>query len=219
MALICIEGMDASGKHTQATRLSEHLRARLISFPTYDTEQASVVGPTITDHLHGEWEVVKCAEEHLALRLGAADLKLDALVFQCVMSVNKYEMAPLIKIRTDYGEVVVLDRYWQSGYAFGGADGLDAGWLVNIHRALPQPDINILLDIDFATSLARRPERRDRYEKMGEEYFLKVRANYMSLWRMGAAALKLPGRWVVLDGTRPADEITDTIFDLVWSIP
>jgi dTMP kinase len=210
--LICIEGMDASGKATQSKLLSERLQARRIAFPTYDTEPASLVGPIITSHLRENW---RAEAPFGGLIDGGFNSLLDAIVFQCVMTADKYSMAPSIKAVVDYGGTVILDRYWHSGFAFGGTDGIDLPWLMNVHRALPQPDINILLDVDFETSLARRPDRRDCYEKMGKDYFENVRYNYLCLWKSLAAEHKLHGRWIVLDGREPLSKVTTAINTII----
>lgn len=178
---------------------------RRIEFPTYATEPAGLVGPIIADHLKEVWSVRRRTE------FGGVGLapNLDALVFQCVMSVNKYELAPEICESLRRGPVV-LDRYWPSAVAFGGADGLNKQWLIDIHKALPQPDYAFLLDVDYATSLARRPDRRDRYERRGEDYYNAVRQNYVGLWNvMGERGG--PTKWITLDGRKPMDEVTSDI--------
>ena len=49
--------------------------------------------------------------------------------------------------------------------AYGEAFGLDAAWLVDIQRHLPQPDLTVLLDIAPETAVARKQQGRDRYER------------------------------------------------------
>jgi dTMP kinase len=210
--LVCLEGLDASGKHTQASRLSARLQCRLLAFPTYDREAASQAGNIITDRLHGQWKAqwMVAAEP----RVSDQATLLDAFVFQCLMSVNKYEMAPTIRAIVDYGGNVVLDRYWQSAYAYGAADGIDKGWLLQVHKQLPQPDLNILLDIDYETSLERRPDRRVRYEKMGKDFFDQLQQNYLDLWWRVASEKKLPGRWHVIDGKKSAADVEAEIWTL-----
>lgn len=206
--MFCIlDGLDASGKATQSKRLAEFIDARLISFPTYNTEKSSVVGPVITDHLKGGWMAFKNTDAG-----GVHSLNLDALVFQCVMSVNKYELAGEIEDVLAAGRSVVCDRYWPSAYAYGGADGLDPAWLRQIHRSLPKPDICFLLDVDYETSLARRPDRRDRYERLGKAFYGKVRSLYRALW-LEEASGHTTTRWVVIDGSKSEDDVTTAIME------
>jgi dTMP kinase len=193
--------------------------ARLYAFPTYDKEPASPVGPVIADHLKGRWWVqTGDGADYGSLAeaaLGWKDDKRDPLVFQCCMSADKYACAPAIRALSDYGGTVVLDRWWQSAYVYGGADGLDLSWLLTVHKSLPQPDVNILLDVDFETSLARRPDRRDRYETMGKAFFDDLRHRYLTLWRETAREKKLPGRWIVIDGRQSAEEVKRTIDEYI----
>ena len=55
--------------------------------------------------------------------------------------------------------MVVCDRYLASSIAYGEAQGLDAEWLTDIQRLLPQPSLTLLLDI-AAGGVARRASRR-----------------------------------------------------------
>lgn len=212
--IICFEGVDACGKETQSKRLAQYLDARRIAFPTYGNEALGVTGPLISEHLKGRWTTIATLPHPAPVD----DPILDAHIFQCLQTINRYEMAPVIQALVETGCHVVLDRYWQSAYAFGHADGLDPAWLIRINALLPQPDIAFLLDIDFETSIARRPDHRDRYEKMGKDFYWKVRHNYHSLWR-GAADKEWPvmppsthkTRWVILDGTKSPDEVFTSI--------
>lgn len=205
--LIAVCGLDAAGKTMQAKLIARRLDARLYSFPTYDKEPASPVGPVIASHLMADWRV----QRHAGGGVGEDDKELDAFVFQCCMTADKYSCAPAIRACADYGGTVVLDRWWQSAYVYGGADGLDASWLLTMHKSLPQPDINILLDVDYETSLERRPDRRDRYETKGKAFFDDIRRRYLKLWQQVTIEKKLPGRWIVIDGRQSVETVTRQI--------
>ena len=60
---------------------------------------------------------------------------------------------------------LVCDRYLASSIAYGEAQGLDPGWLADIQRFLPPPDLTILLDIAPETAVQRKAAGRDRYER------------------------------------------------------
>ncbi|MDY6766542.1 MAG: dTMP kinase [Candidatus Nanohaloarchaea archaeon] len=132
--LIVIEGLDASGKRTQAERLvrrldSEGENAEYIEFPTYDRTR---IGSLIEQYLAGDYN----APPEVAALLYAAD---------------RYQMADEIRTVRGRGGVVVADRYSQSNYAFqaAAADDTEAmlAWMQDVERRLPQPDLVILLDI------------------------------------------------------------------------
>lgn len=168
--LIVIEGLDAAGKATHTRLLGSRLEASTFSFPAYQTPTGSM----IRAHLGNVWR----AQNELSAYIGQIE-SLDARVFQCVQTVNKLEMLPMIKDALDNGPVI-LDRFWPSALVYGVADGLDEEWLWQIHAEFPPCDAYVLLDVDPSTSLERRPERRDRYEN---DSLMGKRAEiYRRLW-------------------------------------
>ena len=145
--LIAFEGLDQSGKQTQAELLRDRLgaagrHAALLSFPDYGTP----IGEEIERALRGA-------------RNYAAD------VMQLLYVANRYEWRPEIERRRSDGTILICDRYLASSIAYGEAQGLDPGWLLEIQRYLPQPDITFLLDIAPEVSARRKTEDRDRYER------------------------------------------------------
>lgn len=223
--LIVFEGMDASGKATQSRLLAEQLKGRRIEFPTYSTEPDALTGPVITTHLQGQWgtSTRRKVGENVVQYIPPQDPLLDPLVFQCIMTVNKYEMAPKIQRELDEDRHVILDRYWPSAYAYGRADGLDTAWLLRVHEMLPQPDICFLLDVDYETSMTRRPDRRDRYERKGKAYFDQVAANYRRLWlEIGPLSAFWAGpcsnkdtEWIVIEGRQVQEDVTRQVNDVL----
>lgn len=185
--LIAFEGQDASGKATHSQMLATRMMreannpTRVIDFPAYKN---TVTGPAILANL--------TQESH-------PDPKANALVLQCLMTVNRLELAGTIREELRAGNSVVLDRYWGSAMAYGMADGLDPLFIKTIHEGLPQPDLWLLLDIPPEESSRRRPERRDRYEKQ-PGLMAQVSKNYKAWFEENSAS----GRWVVIDGTGPA---------------
>jgi len=182
--LIAFEGLDQSGKETQARLLVEALRAdghrvELISFPDYETS----IGREIGEALAGRREY-------------------GADVMQLLYIANRYEKRPLIEGWLAAGAIVVCDRYMASSIAYGEAQGLDPAWLADAQRHLPQPDITFVLDIAPEIAAERKRANRDRYERdMG--LLARVRESY----RRQAAR---PG-WVLVDGDRPRDVIAAEI--------
>lgn len=192
--IVCLEGIDASGKATQAKLLANRLHAFLYSFPDYETR----TGRLINQHLRDEW----CAYPQ--------DPQSDALVFQSLMLTNRMELAPTIMRHRLNSQDVVLDRYWPSGVVYGGADGIDLDYLIEIHKNLPQAHHYLLLDVEPSASSDRRPERRDRYE--AQQGLMSDAANrYRELWAMmkqfHASA------WQVIDGNGSIEEVESRIWE------
>src|SRR4030095_2615167 len=117
--LIAFEGLDQSGKETQAQQLRERLReagrkVRLLSFPDYGTS----IGEEIARALAGE-----------------RDYGDD--VMQLLFVANRHERREAIIEWLKGGLILVCDRYRASSIAYGEAQGLDAGWLEQIQQMLP----------------------------------------------------------------------------------
>jgi dTMP kinase len=183
--LIAFEGLDQSGKQTQAERLRDRLtalghRVRLVSFPDYST------------HIGGE----------LAKAL-AGDREYGADVMQLLYVANRYEWRAALQQMLDDGWFLVCDRYMASSVAYGEAFGLDGEWLMDIQRFLPRPSITIMLDIAPQTAVTRKLVDRDRYER-DLSLQTRVRDSYQRL-----AARE---GWLLLDGDRPKDEIAADVF-------
>jgi thymidylate kinase len=101
---------------------------------------------------------------------------------------------------------VICDRYLASSIAYGEAQGLDAAWLADVQRKLPQPALTILLDIAPATALARKQADRDRYER-DLDLLARVRESYRRLAQQPT--------WALIDGERARETVAEEINALV----
>lgn len=188
--LIAFEGLDQSGKETQARRLRDRLRAserkaRVVSFPDYGTS----IGEEIARALAGE-----------------RDYGPD--VMQLLYVANRHERKDDLERWQQAGIVLLCDRYLASTVAYGEAQGLDVTWLEAIQRFLPPPALTIYLDISPDTALERKATGRDRFEK---DYALQV-AVRQSYQRQAQAV-----DWVRIDGERAVDEIAEEVAQVVSS--
>ena len=186
--LIVFEGLDQSGKQTQAELLRDRLKAdgrkaRLLSFPDYGTS----IGEEIARALQGEREY-------------------GPDVMQLLYIANRYERKPDLQRWLDGGLVLVCDRYIASSIAYGEAQGLDPAWLADMQRFLPSPALTIMLDIAPETAVRRKSVDRDRYER-DLAMQMRVRESY----RRQASEQN----WLQLDGERPKDAIAADVFKLV----
>ena len=174
--LIAFEGLDQSGKQTQAETLNATLTSagrscELLSFPDYQT----AIGGEIHRALHGEREY-------------------PADVMQLLYVANRYETRKRIDSWLSEGRVILCDRYTASSIAYGEAQGLDPRWLADIQRFLPAADLTILLDIPPEVAAQRKRTDRDRYER-DLDLLTRVRASYKSQAtdaRLGPAARRSP---------------------------
>jgi dTMP kinase len=182
--LIVFEGLDQSGKQTQAERLRDWLKeggrkARLVSFPDYATS----IGEELARALQGERDY-------------------EADVMQLLYVANRYERKQDLQRWLGGGLVLVADRYVASSVAYGEAQGLDPAWLAEIQKFLPTAALTILLDIAPETAVARKSVDRDRYER-DLAMQSRVRESYLRQARAEG--------WVVIDGERSKDEIAAAV--------
>lgn len=198
--IVVLEGIDASGKATQTKKLVERfqekgLRSERFDFPRYQTK----VGQEILGLLTQKWDTT-ASPENRERRLP----ETRALVLQALMTVNRYEFYDYLKGWEDDQEgVLVLDRYYASGVVYGSCDGLDRDFLMQLHKALPQPTSWVFVDIPVEESVTRRPVRRDEYETR-EGFLEKVRGAYLDLFSEQG--------WNVIDGLGTVDEVHDRVW-------
>jgi dTMP kinase len=188
--LVAFEGLDQSGKQTQAELLRDRLTAdgrtvRLLSFPDYNT----VIGAEIGRALRGE-----------------RDYGPD--VMQLLYVANRCEKKKEIAAARDAGEIIVCDRYLASSVAYGEAQGLDPVWLLEIQKYLPQPDLTVLLDIPPEVSARRKTADRDRYER-DLALLGRVRDSYL---RQAA------GGWARINADRDRDAVGAEVQAAVVSV-
>jgi dTMP kinase len=189
-SLIAFEGLDQSGKQTQAELLRDRLKqegqkARLVSFPDYGTS----IGEEIARALQGEREY-------------------GPDVMQLLYIANRYERKPDLQRWLDGGLTLVCDRYTASSVAYGEAHGLDPAWLTELQKFLPPASLTIVLDIAPETAVRRKSVNRDRYEQ-DLALLARVRVSYQRQ--------ALAPDWLLLDGEREKQIVADEVFKEVAS--
>src|SRR3954469_8470295 len=186
--LLAFEGLDQSGKQTQAERLKAAVEAGgrtavLLDFPSYETHIGKEIGAGLQ---------------------GQRDYAADTM--QLLYVANRYEKKPQIEMLLSDGAIVICDRYLASSIAYGEAQGLDGAWLRDVQKYLPAPDLTIVLDIAPETAAGRKTANRDKYER-DLALLSRVRESY----RRQAAA---PG-WVTLNGERAKDAVAGDVMAAV----
>jgi dTMP kinase len=195
--LLAFEGGEGAGKTTQSRRLSIWLRDQ-----GYDVVSTLEPGAT------------KVGMRLRAVLLDTATAGLSARAETLMYAADRAEHVNLvIRPAVDRGAIVVTDRYVDSSLAYQGAGrDLPVGEIAKINRWATGglvPDLTILLDLPPADGLGRRATSADRLEAEPEEFHERVRVGFRALARAE------PGRYLVLDATRPADEITRQITETV----
>lgn len=185
---ICIEGIDASGKSTQAHWLVRNLRRK--GFDTIYTTEPS------------KGEVGSFIRRYVLQRKRRVPAVVEALLF-AVDRVDHIESR--IEQALESGKIVISDRYVYSSLAYQGAAGLDIRWIEQINRMASPPDLAIYLDVPPVVVVKRMRRRRSVMETL--KNLRKVRKVYLQLVRKR--------RLVLIDGNRPANEVAQSILNVV----
>ena len=188
--LIVFEGLDQSGKQTQAEALRDALLAggrgcELLSFPDYETPIGGEIGAALQ---------------------GRRDYPPD--VMQLLYIANRYEWKPEIERELRRGTILICDRYLASSIVYGESFGLDAAWLRDTQKYLPQPDLTFLLDIAPDVSARRKTSDRDKYER-DLDLLGRVRESYLR---------QVTDGWLRLDANRDRHEVAADVFKAVGTL-
>jgi dTMP kinase len=190
---VTFEGIDGSGKSTQARLLADALAADGRDVVATREPGGTELGERIRDLILGGGEVAPWAEAAL---FAAARAQLAEEV-----------IAPALARGAD----VVCDRYIDSSLAYQGIArglGLERVLELNLHAVGGLlPDRTYLLQIDPEESERRLREPGDRIEREAGDFRARVSEAYREL------AVTYPDRITTIDGTRPPEEIGREILD------
>ncbi len=196
--LITFEGIDGSGKSTQARLLHAHAEE-------HGWRPLLVREPGGTDLSERVRTILLDPEAHI-------DPRAELLLFAAARAQLVHEV---IRPALSEGRLVIADRFYDSTTAYqGGGRGIaEASWLRSFHQFVTsnlRPRRTYLVDVPLMVAAERRGStERDRMEGAGDEFFEHVRATYLRLADAEA------GRIVRLDGTRPPEVLhTDIVRDV-----
>lgn len=199
--LIVVEGVDGSGKTTQAHRIVEALSKKGVKTVFTKEPTSSVVGVLLKDVLSGK-------------------LKLPAVSFQYLFAGDRAIHQEEIKKYLEQGITVVSDRYLWSALVYGMLDvnALDnendkerlmtAYSILSMHHQFLVPDLTFYLAVSTKVAMrriAQKTQKIEIYEK--EEKIEKLRQGYDWLSKKFAKEI------AVIDGEREVEEITKTIIE------
>lgn len=195
---IVIEGLDGSGGETQTEKLIEFLKSKgkdvvVLSYPNPD----SPVGKLLYDYLDKKF-----------------DLPVDVQMFlyEVDMALDK----EMIGKALEEGKIIVANRYLQSTLAYQcGAKGVPKRDALTVAETLGLhvPDLVIYLDISVDTSMKRKFGEHNKLDRHEEDGVLleKVKNTYGELAKESVFSKE----WVIVDGEKNIDEVSEKVIEAV----
>ncbi|MBY6092386.1 dTMP kinase [Maritimibacter alkaliphilus] len=196
---LSFEGIDGSGKSTQARRLAEHLRTR----------GREVVLTREPGGSPGAEEIRRLVLEGDPDRWSA---ETEALLFTAA---RRDHMERTILPALERGAVVVCDRFADSTRMYQGLSRGDLRAVVDKLHALMigrEPDMTLLIDMDPETGLSRalgRQGTEERFETFGADLQRRMRQGFLAL------AEEYADRFVVIDGNRTLEAVAAEVTQVV----
>lgn len=195
---LTFEGIDGSGKSTQARLLAAALRGLghdvVLTREPGGSPGAEAIRRLLVEGAPDRWS----AETEILLFTAA----------------RRDHLEKTIRPALERGATVICDRFADSTRVYQGVARGDLGALVDdLHARLigTEPDLTFVLDADPADALARglaRQSGEDRFEAMGAGFQAKLRDAFLDLAR------RHPGRCRVIDGRRPAETVAAEVLAL-----
>lgn len=189
---ITFEGIDGSGKSTQARLIADHLKAQgrevVLTREPGGSAGAEEIRALVLQGEPDRWS----AETEILLFTAARRDHLERTIL------------PAIKA----GKVVICDRFADSTRMYQGLSRGDLRSTVDQLHSLMigrEPDMTILIDMDSDTGLSRALSRQgveERFETFGSKLQAQMRAGFLSL------AKEFADRFVVIDGARGIDAVS-----------
>jgi dTMP kinase len=196
---LTFEGIDGSGKSTQARLLADHMRARghevLLTREPGGSPGAEEIRKLVLEGDPDRWS----AETEILLFTAARRDHLERTINPALAA----------------GKLVICDRFADSTRMYQGLSRGDLRPVVDQLHALMigrEPDLTVLIDMDPETGLGRAKGRQgaeERFEDFGLDLQQKMRAGFLELSREYA------DRFRVIDGNRPLDDVAADVRALV----
>ena len=194
--LIAFEGGEGAGKTTQARLLAIWLREQGYDVIATHEPGATKVGMRLRALLHTAHTGMSARAETLMYAADRAE-HVDTVI------------GPALR----RGAVVVTDRFVDSSLAYQGRGrNLPISEIAGLNQWATgglRPDLTILLDLPPVAGLVRRAPSADRLEAEPTEFHQRVREGFL------AQARAEPQRYLVLDATRPPEQLSREIQDRV----
>lgn len=185
---ICIEGIDVSGKTTQARRLVRNLKLRGFN-AVYTTEPS-------------RGRVGEFVRRYVLDRKRRLSIAVEALLF-AADRVDHVENR--IKPALENEKILVCDRYIYSTLAYQGATGLSLNWIEQINKFALSPDLALFLDVPPEVLVNRLNRKRSVMETLKNQR--KVREMYMRMVKNG--------RLTLIDGNKSINDVAENVLAVV----
>jgi len=196
---ISFEGIDGSGKSTQARLLSEQLSALgrdvILTREPGGSPGAEEIRRLVLEGESDRWS----ATTELLLFTAARRDHLERTILPALND----------------GKIVITDRFADSSRIYQGLGRAELGALVDrLHELVirREPDLTILVDMDPEVGLSRalgRQDGEDRFEGFGLEMQQRMREGFLKLAEANA------NRFCIVDGNRPIEFVKAEILSIV----
>ena len=187
---IVIEGLDGSGKTTQANILAKKLSEKYKVLCTAEPSQGKI-GSFIRD---------SCLYEQKRMHIEA-----EALLF----AADRIEhMENEIEPALEQDKIVICDRYIYSSLAYQGSTGLSLDWIKTINARALQPDFSIFIDVFPARVLERLQRKKSVMETLETQQ--KVREIYIKFVEKNEL--------ILINGDKPKGLVADELYSKVLSL-
>lgn len=187
---IVVEGLDGSGKTTQAGLLAKKLSKNYNVILTAEPSRGKI----------GTFIREACLYENKRLPTEA-----EALLF----AADRIEhMQTELKSALDEGKIVICDRYVYSSLAYQGSAGLSLDWIKTINARALQPDFSVFIDCPPELVLSRLRRKKSVMETLDTQR--KVREVYLKFVD--------DGELVRINGDRPREVVGDEMFSVVLGL-
>jgi dTMP kinase len=193
---ITFEGIDGAGKSTQIAVVANALRARALPNVITREPGGTAVGEALRDVIL-----------HQPMGIGTETLLMFAA--------RAEHLERVIRPALDAGTWVLCDRFTDATYAYqSGGRGMSAERIGELEQWVHpdlQPDLTLLFDVppDVAAQRLARARSADRFEAEQVDFFARVRNAYLERARAE------PQRFIVIDGTQPAEVIGARLGELM----
>lgn len=197
--LLVFEGLDGSGKSTQARLLVKWLQSR--GYRVFFTEwnSSDLVSDTI--------------------RRGKKRGLLTPTTFSLLHATDfadRFERQILPPLRAGY--IVVCDRYAYTAFVRDAARGCDPAWVRNLYGFAPVPDRTFYFKVPVATSLKRKIASRQKISYYEAGMDLGLAETVVESYEKFQARLKREydqlahtDRFVVVDADRPVEQVLSAV--------
>ena len=187
---IVIEGLDGSGKTTQANMLAKNLAKNHTVLLTAEPSRGKI----------GTFIRQGCLYEKKRLPTEAEALLFAADRIEHMQN----ELEPALS----EGKIVICDRYIFSSLAYQGSAGLSLKWIETINARALEPDFSIFIDVPPQLVLERLQRKKSVMENLDTQ--AKVREVYLQFVEKGDL--------ILVDGDKPKDVVAEALYSKVVSL-